>query len=146
MAEIKISNNFEGKSTPITVGVDLSYYINTLKELLLSQGGLGLSAPEIGIYQQIFVMNVGFVTDNVQVIINPIIDFVSNKRETLEESCMSCPDKFKAVNRAELIHVQYYNENWELITCYFSGLKARVFQHEYEHLLGKCIFSESTKK
>ena len=143
MTEILISNNFEGKSTPVNVGVDLSYYINMLKEVLLSKGGLGISAPEIGIYQQIYVMNVGFINNNVQVIINPVIDFQSDRTEELEESCMSCPDQLKSLKRPELIHVRYYNENWELITCYLSGLKARVFMHEYEHLQGKCIFNEN---
>lgn len=146
MSELKISNQFKEKSTPVNVGVDLSYYIGLMRELLLKTGNLAISAPEIGVYQQFFVMDTGFKYNNLKVIINPIIDFESDRKEEVEEGCKSAPNQFKSVKRPELIHVQFYNEDWKLEKGYLKGINARVFIHQYEHLQGKCIFSENNLK
>lgn len=126
-------------SVPVQFGADISNEINQMKKILLENGGIGLSAPQVGINQTYFIMNTEFIENNIVTVINPIIDYSSHLKEKLEEGCLSFPDKFVNVNRSTTIHVKYYNENWEEQSMYLSGIKARIFQHEYDHLIGKCI-------
>lgn len=126
-------------SVPVQFGTDISNEINQMKKILLENGGVGLSAPQVGINQTYFIMNTEFVENNIVTVINPKIDYLSHLKEKLEESCLSFSDKIVSVNRSTTIHVRYYNEKWEEQSMYLSGIKARIFQHEYDHLIGKCI-------
>ena len=126
-------------SVPVEFGTDISNELKQMKSILLENGAIGLSAPQIGINKTYFIMNIGFVEDNIVTVINPKIDYLSHLKEKLEECCLSLPDKIVKVNRSTTIHVVYYDENWKEQNMYLSGIKARIFQHEYDHLIGKCL-------
>jgi peptide deformylase len=67
---------------------------------------------------------------------NPKIISISETSVSSSEGCLSFPGMFLNVQRTETIGVEYYNERGELQTNTFSGITARCFQHELDHLNG----------
>ncbi len=94
--------------------------------------GIGLAAPQIGIPMALFVYG---LDDDEGVMINPKI-VEKNGKEIGEEGCLSVPGVFGPVERAESIVVTALNIKGKKITARLSGLKARVVQHETDHLKG----------
>ena len=58
-----------------------------------------------------------------------------------QEGCLSLPDIHEEVARPSIVVVKYLDENFEEHTEEFTGIRARVFQHEYDHLEGK-VFTD----
>ena len=71
-----------------------------------------------------------------KVFINPIIEEESGEEWGFNEGCLSIPKIREEVFRKEKIVISYYNENWELKEETFDGYKARIIQHEYDHIEG----------
>jgi len=106
---------------------------NVLFSIMQEQEGVGLAANQVGVPVSVFVM--GF--DNKKFLIfNPTILSSSEKMVTYEEGCLSFPGVGLKVDRPESIDVQYQNEKGEAIQTTFKGLAARIFQHEYDHMIG----------
>ena len=97
--------------------------------------GVGLAAPQIGISQRFFVMDIG---DGPMVIINPRITkrFGSG---AFEEGCLSIPEVTIMVERPQKVTIQYMDENNQMMRMTCDDLLARVIQHETDHLDGKLI-------
>ncbi len=116
-----------------------------IKELIAAMydfDGAGLAATQVGIEEQIFVGDAG---DGPFVVVNPQILHCSSKRTVLEEGCLSFPEIRICIERAETISVHYQNEFGQVIEREFSGLPAKVFQHEVDHLNGRLIIDYATK-
>ena len=96
--------------------------------------GLGLSANQVGIDAKVFVM--GTDEENRKNIFNPKI--VSSSTETIlaKEGCLSYPGLWLTLSRPNTITVSYQNVEGEYIVEELTGLPARIFQHEYDHMLG----------
>ena len=71
------------------------------------------------------------------VFINPQKVEETGKPWAFEEGCLSIPDIREDVHRPSKITLTYQDENFETHTQTFSGMKARIVQHEYDHLEGK---------
>lgn len=97
--------------------------------------GVGLAAPQVGINQKIFVMDSG---DDPLFIADPQILRRSGS-ECMEEGCLSLPGKVINVRRAKTIRVKYLDQDNRPVERTFSGMAARIFLHENDHLLGKLI-------
>jgi N-formylmethionyl-tRNA deformylase len=54
----------------------------------------------------------------------------------MNEGCLSIPHLREEVNRESHIRIEYYDENWVLHNEVYDGYKARIIQHEYDHLDG----------
>jgi peptide deformylase len=54
----------------------------------------------------------------------------------MTEGCLSIPNLREEVNRESHIRLTYYDENWQFHDEAFNGFKARIIQHEYDHLDG----------
>ena len=54
-----------------------------------------------------------------------------------EEGCLSIPNIREKVSRKERLIIKYFDENWNAHEDTFDGLKARIIQHEYDHIEGK---------
>ena len=61
-----------------------------------------------------------------------------------EEGCLSIPNIREKVSRKGKIKVRYYDENWEQHEEEFDGMKARIIQHEYDHIEGKLFIDYLT--
>ena len=102
--------------------------------------GIGLSGNQIGIMERVFVMYSDFTGDSEKrkkiVCFNPKITYASEIEEFMDEGCLSYPGIWLKVKRPSWVEVQYEDENGEVTEETFTGLAARVFQHEYDHMEG----------
>jgi|13_taG_2_1085334.scaffolds.fasta_scaffold27213_2 peptide deformylase len=107
-------------------------------QIMMAQQGIGLSANQVGIDAQIFVMrplNNKDVTKPFAVI-NPIIREVSNETELAPEGCLSYPNLVLRVTRPKELVAQFLDiDNKECILT-LNDIDARCFLHEYDHLQG----------
>jgi peptide deformylase len=121
----------------------LGQVIDDLFETLYRSEGLGLAAPQIGKSIRIFVIDgkpVGEdepdLADFKKVFINAHIAEKNGDLQLMTEGCLSIPNLREEVNRESHIRIKYYDENWQLHDEEFNGYKARIIQHEYDHLDG----------
>lgn len=113
--------------------------------------GIGLAAPQVGVSERIFVLDVEYdrevVTNssgqdevrmsnfNPIVFINPIITGTSGTT-TYEEGCLSVPGVYEEVKRHKSIHVKYQNLKGETLEIEADDMLAICIQHENDHLDG----------
>jgi len=102
-------------------------------KFMKKNGGIGLAANQVGLREQVFVMEVAGVRRNV---FNPSIKEFSEQTAVEEEGCLSYPDRTAPVHRSTSVTVQYFNASGEIKEELLHGLAARCFQHEYDHLFG----------
>lgn len=105
--------------------------------------GIGLAAPQVGLTDRIFVVDLSPLADDYpefdgfkKVLINAHITERSGDMEGVEEGCLSIPGIHEKVLREEEIRITYLDENLQPHDETFSGFMARVIQHEYDHLDG----------
>jgi peptide deformylase len=114
--------------------------------------GIGLAAPQVGISKRLFVVVVPESTDDEgnktagfkEVFINPVI-VDSTGSCKMEEGCLSVPGIFEIVQRPETVEVEYTDIEGKRLRGSFSGLLARVIQHENDHLDGILFVSRLPK-
>ncbi len=114
--------------------------IRDMFETMHNADGIGLAANQVGLQLSLAVIDIS-VMENYKrekplVVINPEILESSGER-IMEEGCLSVPGIRDDVNRADSIKVKFTNGNFERIETELSGMWARVFQHEYDHLQQK---------
>ena len=110
--------------------------------------GVGLAAPQIGKNIRLFVVDCSpwgdedeACKDYRRAFINPEIYEVSEETELFNEGCLSLPGLHEDVRRPIAIKMRYLDENFEEHDELFDGFRARVLQHEYDHLDGK-VFTD----
>jgi len=96
--------------------------------------GIGLSANQVGVQKSILIMG----TDaDLVVCINPVVEKLQGEKEIYLEGCLSFPDLWLHIKRHPEVVVSYQTLNGEWIKDqHLTGIKARVFLHEFDHLLG----------
>ncbi len=123
------------KSVPVEKITDeLLETLDNMMDTMHEANGVGLAAPQVGINQRFFVIDIG---DGVErKIINPeILEFSEEFSET-DEGCLSVPGIYRKVKRAFEIKVRYMKETGEIVEETMSGFLAKAFQHEFDHLSG----------
>ena len=127
----------------IREGEDLSGLIYDMFETMGKANGVGLAAPQINKGIRLFVMDSNLMLDEEdeekgirKAFINPIILDEYGDKYAFEEGCLSIPDVRAEITRPEKLTIEYFDENWNLKEEEFSGMTARVIQHEYDHLEG----------
>lgn len=113
--------------------VDPNKFASSLVETCKKYNGLGLSANQCGYEYRVFVMGTG---DDYVAFFNPEITWVSEDKSKMEEGCLSFLDLFLNVERPNTIKVYYQDYTGEKKTAQFTGLTARCFQHELDHMNG----------
>ncbi|MCL5006783.1 MAG: peptide deformylase [Patescibacteria group bacterium] len=121
---------------------EISGLINDMRKIMKNADGIGLSANQIGFDFRMFVAE---VEGKFYAIFNPELSRFSKETKTLEEGCLSVPDKFSAVTRPDKVLLTGCDRNGRKIKIKAWGLLARVFQHEVDHLDGK-LFLDRIKK
>lgn len=111
----------------------LSSIIDEMCRIVYDIGAVGLAANQVGINKSFFVM---LHKGKMIHLINPRIVSTSYVKSIDLEGCLSFPDIFLPVNRHSMIDVEYQTLNSALIKDTFTGLSARCFQHEVDHLNG----------
>ena len=107
--------------------------IGDMLDTMYEAMGVGLAAPQVGILKRIVVIDVG---EGPIILINPEILETSGE-QTGEEGCLSVPGKSGQVTRPDYVKVRALNEEMEETELEGTGLLARAFCHEIDHLDGK---------
>ncbi len=111
--------------------------IRDMFETMRASDGIGLSANQVGLPLSLAVIDLStmddFANEKPLVVINPEI-LESEGEDAMEEGCLSIPGVRADVIRAKSIAVRFTDGNFKEVITWFSGLWARVFQHEYDHL------------
>ncbi|XP_042034322.1 peptide deformylase 1B, chloroplastic/mitochondrial-like isoform X1 [Salvia splendens] len=104
--------------------------------------GIGLSAPQVGINVQLMVFNPAGERGEGEeiVLVNPQIKRFSKKIVPFEEGCLSFPKIYADVMRPDSLKVDAQDIKGARFQINLTGLLARVFQHEYDHLQGVLFF------
>lgn len=122
--------------------INPKYLAISLLETMISYGGIGMAANQVGLPYRVFVMGskdgAGFACFNPEIL-------ESSGEETYDEGCISFPGLFLKVKRAKKIKVKYTDMNGVERTQEFDGLTARIFQHELDHLNGIHFTSKVSK-
>jgi peptide deformylase len=133
----------------VSASIDASYpalpkLLEDMWETMYSSSGVGLAAPQINKDIRLFVIDAtSFAEDEPSLIdfkkvfINAEILEETGEKWSFNEGCLSIPDIREDVERKENVKLSYFDENWVKHEETFSGLAARVIQHEYDHIEGK---------
>ncbi len=108
--------------------------IEDLKDTCTVEGGVGISAPQVGINKNIIIVT---HDGELKALINPeIISFSADEIKREREGCLSFPGLQALIKRYESIKIKYYNEEGVIKLEDFHGFTARIVQHEIDHLTG----------
>ena len=110
-------------------------FVKELVDAMWSHSGLGVSANQLGHSYRVFAMRGETKKDSI-VCFNPKIKDFSPEMNTMEEGCLSLPDVFARVVRPAYVAISYLDEVGKEEGQLASGMTARVFQHELDHLDG----------
>jgi peptide deformylase len=121
--------------------VDPLQLYTDLAETMRDNEGMGLSANQIGVRTRAFVMR----GEEILGIFNPRVVDESSEMVTLEEGCLSYPNLFVKIKRPKSIKVRFTTPDGETSTKTFTGMTARVFLHELDHLDGVAHTSRANR-
>lgn len=137
----EISPDFDG----------LEELVTNMWETMYHARGVGLAAPQIGHSIRLFVVDTKQLEDEEsdhngikQVFINAELIDENGDPWEYEEGCLSIPDINGDVERLPEIRIRYLDETFQSMEERFSGINARVIQHEYDHIEG-ILFTERLK-
>ena len=122
---------------------NLKEFIADMWETMYHSDGLGLAAPQVGKSIRMFVIDGSPLEEDEpnlknfkKVFINPKIVEYSDDEIPYNEGCLSIPQLREDVLRPTKVRLQYLDENFNFYDEWFTGMAARVIQHEYDHLQG----------
>ncbi|WP_027452889.1 peptide deformylase [Segatella baroniae] len=123
---------------------ELKQLIQDMFQTLDNSNGVGLAAPQIGKAIRLVVIDLDILKDEFpeyegfrKVFINAhILEYDDTQESRMEEGCLSIPGLSENVVRPTRIHVKYMDENFVEHNEWVEGYKARVMQHEFDHLEG----------
>lgn len=130
----------------------LQKLIDDMFETMYNAIGVGIAAPQVGRSIRLFAVDgspfaeteegqkpdpkAAGMEDFKKVFINPVILEETGDEWAFSEGCLSIPNIREDVYRREVIRIRYYDENWQLHEDTFDGYRARIIQHEYDHIEG----------
>ena len=114
--------------------------VHNMAETMYAAPGIGLAATQVDVHQRVIVIDVSDSRDQLQVLINPEITSSSGVSDS-EEGCLSVPEVFAKVRRADYVLVKALNAHGDQYVLEANGLLAVCIQHEMDHLIGK-VFVE----
>ncbi|HAB79042.1 MAG TPA: peptide deformylase [Glaciecola sp.] len=125
------------KAQPVTnIDDSIRVLVADMFATMQAESGVGLAATQVDVHQQVIVMDVSDKQDAPMVFINPkIVEQRGTKIN--EEGCLSVPNNYAKVERAEWVKVTAHNEHGIEFTIEAEGLLAVCIQHEMDHLQGK---------
>jgi peptide deformylase len=125
--------------------LDIKAFVQDMFETMYAAHGIGLAAPQIGKSVRVFVVDGTSLKDEEEedmtgfkkVFINPVIVEEDGDDWEFEEGCLSIPNIRENVSRPGTVRIRYADEEWNIKEEEYDGIKARIIQHEYDHLEGK---------
>jgi len=118
--------------------------IENMFETMYAAHGVGLAAPQIGLSIRLFVVDASPFAEEDETLagfkkafINAQVLEETGEEWPFNEGCLSIPDIREDVYRCKHVRLSYYDENWKHYEETFTGMAARIIQHEYDHTDGK---------
>jgi len=125
------------RAEPVTeFDAELAQLVADMFETMYLAPGIGLAATQVNVHRRVLVADVSEERNAPICLVNPEI-VRAEGTISYEEGCLSVPDVFEAVERAERVTVRAYNERGEPLEMDAEGLLAICIQHEMDHLEGK---------
>lgn len=112
---------------------DSADLVDRMMNVMVANAGIGLAAPQVGRNIQMFVMG---DRQRSYVCINPSVLEWSEETAVDDEGCLSFPGIYLPIRRAASVKVAYYDLSGRLTETNLSGIMARCYQHELDHLNG----------
>ena len=127
--------------------IELKEFVNNMFETMKKYGGIGLSANQVGKPYRMFILgdNANISKGKKWVCINPKITNVTKDLIRYKEGCLTFPFLFLDIERPQDITVEYLDEKLEKKEDHMTGIVARCFQHEFDHMQG-IVFTEHVSK
>jgi len=119
-----------------TVDDSVRTLVKNMIETMYDANGIGLAATQVNVHEQVIVMDLSEERDSPLVIINPKI-VEQDGEQIYDEGCLSVPEYYAPVKRAESIKITALDEQGEIFELAADGLLAVCIQHEMDHLAGK---------
>jgi peptide deformylase len=138
------------KAQDIKKGSDIQALVLDMFETMHAAHGIGLAAPQIGKSVRLFVVDGTTVEDEPELVdfkktfVNPQMLGEAGEPWAFEEGCLSIPNIREDILRKQSVRLRYFDENWNAMEEEFSGMKARIIQHEYDHIEGKLFIDYLT--
>ena len=109
--------------------------------------GLGLTCNQVGLPFNMFVMGDHPQLENglKMACFNPMIISSSEETVLMKEGCLTFPFVFLTIKRPRKVVVKYEDENGELKEGHLDGMMSRIFQHEYDHTIGRLFVEYASK-
>lgn len=118
-------------------------FLADMWETLAHSEGVGLAAPQVNRSIRLFVVDGNpFYPDYPegkgfkQAFVNPVILETFGEDVSFKEGCLSVPAIYEDVVRKDKIRIRYQDESFAEHEEVLEGIRARIFQHEYDHLEG----------
>ncbi len=124
------------KCEPVTeFNEELWELLDDMYETMVEANGVGLAAPQVGVLKRVVVIDVEDKNGKIE-LINPVITVMRGK-QTESEGCLSYPKKYGYVERPAKVKIKALNRYGKPVSYIGTGLLARAFCHEVDHLNGK---------
>ena len=128
-------------AAPVTIfDSGIKRLVDDMAETMYAAPGIGLAATQVDVHKRVIVIDVSQDKSDLKVIINPEIVAASGQAIG-EEGCLSVPEIYDRVTRAERVTLQAQDASGAPYTLEAEGLLAVCIQHEMDHLQGK-VFVE----
>jgi peptide deformylase len=121
----------------------LKELIDKMFETMYESRGVGLAAPQVNKSIRLFIVDARpygdddqLAKDFVKVFINPYITSETGEKWSFNEGCLSVPGINEDVERCPDVVVEYMDTDFQPHKETYSGIIARIIQHEYDHLEG----------
>ncbi|XP_042392448.1 peptide deformylase 1B, chloroplastic-like [Zingiber officinale] len=126
---------------------NLRKLVDEMFDIMYKTDGVGLSAPQVGVNVQLMVFNPAGERGEGEeiVLVNPKMYKASTRTFFYNEGCLSFPGIYADVERPASIKVDARDINGARFRVNLSGLPARIFQHEFDHLQGILFFDRMTE-
>ena len=118
------------------IGLEIKEIAKNMQETMYANGGIGLAATQVNIQKRIVVIDLSEEKNEPLILINPEISKLEGE-ESMREGCLSVPDYFDVVERAEYREFSYKTLENKTVAAQADGLLAVCVQHEIDHLNGK---------
>ena len=137
----------------IEEGTDMTKVLKDMHDTMYEASGVGLAAPQVGKSIRLFIVDAApfaeeepeneeeaksfeILKNFKKVFINPIIEEERGKKWPFIEGCLSIPGIREEVIRENIIKISYFDEKWDFHEEEYTGVAARIIQHEYDHIEG----------
>lgn len=128
---------FDFQNPPINPEVLAQQLVDTMRHY----GGIGMAANQVGLPYRVFVME----GEPAYACFNPKVVMPGSELVVMEEACLTFPGLYIKVKRPRDIKVRFQGPDGDIYTKTFTGMSARVFQHELDHLDGIVMHKKANK-